>query len=47
MNHMGTRTGMISHLATGFHPALIRGSQSHTEDEAPQRPALEQKQDNS
>ncbi len=41
MNDIDTRTGMISHLATGFHPALIRGSQSHTKHEAPQRPALE------
>ncbi len=38
---------MICHLAAGFHPAIIRDSQPHTEDEAPQGPGLEQKQDNS
>jgi hypothetical protein len=36
---------MISHLATGFHPALIRGSQAHTEDKSPERPDLEEEED--
>ncbi len=43
----GTRPGMVCHLATGFHPALISDSHAHTEDKAPQRSGLEQKQDNS
>jgi hypothetical protein len=47
MNNAGTCTCMVCHLATCFHPAIIRSSQAHAENEAPQRPGLEQKQDNS